>query len=160
MRLLTNLLKQGEIFPSSSADAPPTQGGYGGSRRPRGAGEREPRPPGRRLGKGEAEGRSPLNKYRISHSDLIESFINYLKLTTNFRFRLMGLNKDGEIVVTIPYIHRWTDIYYKSILAKFYALEEWMKNNPGVVTMFTLTTYQGSKSIMMDHTVGKYWAVT
>lgn len=53
-------------------------------------------------------------------------------------------------MVILPYIHRWTDIYHKSILAKFYILDDWMKNNPGMVTMFTLTTYQGSKSRFND----------
>jgi hypothetical protein len=54
------------------------------------------------------------------------------------------------VVTTLPYVHRWTGIYQKSILAKFYALDGWMKGNPDIVTMFTLTTYQGSKSKYHD----------
>jgi hypothetical protein len=99
-----------------------------------------------RLGRSSA----PLGSYRISHSKVIEGFKNYLQSTKDYRFRLTGTNKDGEVVVTLPYIHRWTEIYHKSILAKFYKLDDWMKDNPGIVTMFTLTTYQGSKSRYND----------
>lgn len=63
----------------------------------------------------------------------------------------MGTSKDGnEVAVTIPFVHRWTPIYHKSILAKFYTLDEWMRDNPGMVTMFTLTTYQSSTSRYND----------
>ena len=97
-------------------------------------------PPG-----GAAACRRPhLGSYRISHSKVIEGFKNYLKSTKDYQFRLTGTNKDGEVSVILPYIHRWAEIYHKSILAKFYSLDEWMKDNPGIVTMFTLTTYQGS----------------
>jgi hypothetical protein len=95
-------------------------------------------------------GGGSLGSYRISHSNIVKKFKQYLKTTKEFRFRLTGTNKDGEIVVTVPYIHRWTEIYHNSILAKFYQLDDWMKDNPGVVTMFTLTTYQGSKSRFND----------
>lgn len=68
----------------------------------------------------------------------------------NYRFRLTGTDKNGEVVVTLPFVHRWTPIYRLSILAKFYALDEWMRDKPGMVTMFTLTTYQGSHSQLND----------
>ena len=91
-------------------------------------------------------GSAPLGSYRISHSTLIEGFKNYLQSTKDYRFRLAGTNDKGEIVITLPFIHRWTVIYHKSILAKFYKLDDWMRENSGMVTMFTLTTYQGSRS--------------
>jgi hypothetical protein len=96
-----------------------------------------------------------LGSYRISHSKVIEKFKNYLGLTREYRFRLTGTNKDGEVVITVPYIHRWSEIYHKSILAKFYKLDDWMKDNPGIVTMFTLTTYQGSKSRFNNGTLSR-----
>lgn len=86
-----------------------------------------------------------LGSYRIS-----QSFEKYLNETKHYEFRLTGTNKESQIVKTIPYIHRWTPIYQKSILAKFYKLDDWMTDNPGVVTMFTLTTYQGSESRFND----------
>jgi hypothetical protein len=91
-----------------------------------------------------------LSSYRISHSRLKEKFLQYLMTTKNYEFRLTGTSPDGEVAITLPYIHRWTGIYQKSVLEKFYALENWMKDNPGMVTMFTLTTYQGSKSRLND----------
>lgn len=71
-------------------------------------------------------------------------FGEYLKQTALSSFRIKGVNRySGELVAkSIPYIHRWTVPYRKSILAKFYKLEEWMKENPRPVTMITLTTYQ------------------
>ncbi len=80
----------------------------------------------------------------------MKKFKEYLKTTKEYCFRLTGTNNECEVVVIVPYIHRWTAIYHKSILAKFYKLDDWMKDNSGVVTMFTLTTYQGSKSRFND----------
>lgn len=91
-----------------------------------------------------------LGLYRISYSNRVERFKQYLEKTKDYHFRLTGTNKNGEVVVIVPFIHRWTDIYHKSILAKFYKLDDWMKDNPGVVTMFTLTIYQGSHSRFND----------
>jgi hypothetical protein len=96
------------------------------------------------------KGRKVLGSYRISHSKVVEKFKKYLSSTKAYLFRLKGTSNSEEIVITLPYIHRWTDIYHRSILAKFYALEEWMKDNPGMVTMFTLTTYQCSTSWFND----------
>lgn len=86
-----------------------------------------------------------LGSYRIS-----QRFVKYLNDTKDYVFRLIGTHNNGEVVKNVPYIHRWTRIYQKSILAKFYKLDEWMKDNPGVVSMFTLTTYQGSISGFND----------
>jgi hypothetical protein len=113
----------------------------------RGGAARVPsQPRGARRGRGSA----PLGSYRISHSKEIERFKNYLSSTKDYRFRLSGTDTNGEVVVIIPFIHRWTDIYRMSILAKFYKLDDWMRNNPGIVSMFTLTVYQGSQSRYND----------
>jgi hypothetical protein len=47
-----------------------------------------------------------------------------------------------DIKKRIEYIHRWTGIYRISVLAKFYQLENWLKENPAAVTMLTHATYQ------------------
>lgn len=97
-------------------------------------------------GAGVGGGASSLGSYRIS-----QRFEKYLAETRKYRFRVAGTNKDGKEVVTeVPYVHRWTSIYQKSVLAKFYKLDDWMKGNMGVVTMFTLTCYQSSKSRFND----------
>lgn len=41
-----------------------------------------------------------------------------------------------------PYVHRWTDIYKKGILAKMYLLEDYYKGDIEDVEFITLTTYQ------------------
>jgi hypothetical protein len=91
-----------------------------------------------------------LGEYRISHTTDVNGFKNYLGSTKNYVFILDGQTKGIPDSKKVPYVHRWVKLYQDSILAKFYALDGWMKNNPGVVTMFTLTTYQGSKSRYND----------
>lgn len=124
----------------------PPHWGEGGVPRNKRTGDSRGLPP-----RGAAAGRRPLlGSYRISHSKVIEAFRNYLETTKNYRFRLTGTDKNGEVVVTLPFVHRWTPVYRLSILAKFYALDDWMLDKPGMVTMFTLTTYQGSHSRFND----------
>jgi len=98
----------------------------------------------------EWRGSTLLGSYRITHSNPTERFKQYLQSTREYRLRLKGTNKDCEVTVIVPYIHRKIEIYHKSILAKFYKLDEWMREFPGIVTLFTLTTYQGSKSRYHD----------
>lgn len=98
-----------------------------------------------------AEPATSLGKYRISHSnDVSKDFLAYLKRTKTYQFRLIGTSKNKEIVKILPYVHRWTPIYQKSILAKFYTLDKWLLDNPCMATMFHLTVYQGSKSRYND----------
>lgn len=47
-----------------------------------------------------------------------------------------------DTTLTFPYIHRWKSEYRRSVLAKFYQLEDWYEQNPTPITMLTLTTYQ------------------
>lgn len=95
------------------------------------------------------EGETALGSYRISQNLLKQNFLKYLKDTHSYRFRLTGISNGKTIEKTVPYVHRWTEIYRKSILAKFYKLDDWVKDNPGIVTMFSLTTY-GGKSELND----------
>ena len=73
-------------------------------------------------------------------------FLSYLSRTAACSFKIYGdgCDVDGpfDIEKKIEYIHRWTNIYRRSVLAKFYQLEDWLKENPASVTMLTLTTYQ------------------
>lgn len=151
------LLSGKEAHPVSGADAlnrPAQRRPDEASERPRRGGGHHKAMTGGSRGlppRGAAACRRPsLGSYRISHSKVIEAFRNYLESTKNYQFRLTGTGKDGEVSVILPYVHRWTDIYHRSILAKFYTLDEWMKDNPGIITMFTLTTYQGSQSQYND----------
>lgn len=84
-------------------------------------------------------------------SGVIGEFKRYLHQKRGYRFRLIGKDRIGDSVVReIPYIHRWTEIYQKSVLAKFYQLDKWMIEHPSRVTHFTLTVYQSSKSEYND----------
>lgn len=91
--------------------------------------------------------KTSLGSYRISQKT-VDKFLKYLSLTQHFQFRVSGTRGSEKVVKKIPYVHRWTETYRKSILAKFYKLEEWTKENySGVVTMFSLTTYGGKSKL-------------
>lgn len=104
--------------------------------------------------------RPALGEYRISQKvvsccfswllrghGVIGRFKQYLEEKARYSFRATGKNKLGHSIVReFPYVHRWTKIYRKSILAKFYQLDEWVKTHQTFVTHFTLTVYQSSKS--------------
>jgi hypothetical protein len=78
-----------------------------------------------------------------SYEDLVEDFGNYLEETSHYSFDIYGETYYGEQVIqNVPYIHRWTSVYRKSILARLYRLESWHKRTQKPVTFLTLTTYQ------------------
>jgi len=96
-----------------------------------------------------------LNKIKFypqlrEYEDLAFQFVNYLELTENTQIRLEGLTRKGwkiqVRVKDIPYIHRWSECYLDSRLAKLYKLEAWVKENPVPVTMATYTTYHDYNS--------------
>jgi hypothetical protein len=109
-----------------------------------------------------------LGSYRITNKDprkpqsprnrLINDFQNYLKSTAQCTFINHGIEWDeGEeptsIKKEVGYIHRWTSIYRKAVIAKMYLLEKWYRENPCDLTMATFTTYQDGK--YSEEKVGK-----
>jgi hypothetical protein len=116
-----------------------------------------PRPPragGLAQGGASYQPETTLGEYRISQRILenciVSEFKKYLESTKKYEFILDGKTKGIPDSKKVPYVHRWIKLYQDSILAKFYQLDDWMLDNPGVVTMFTLTVYQGSKSRYND----------
>jgi hypothetical protein len=80
------------------------------------------------------------------HITIVQAFSCYLTSKKDMKFRVSGISQfeGDEFTVTreLPYIHRWTDLYKKSVLAKFYQLEAYIKEHPAdVITLLTLTTY-------------------
>jgi len=75
---------------------------------------------------------------------LVLSFVGYLAGTSTCNFRIEGRKlSTGELTTKFkPYIHRWTEVYRKSIIAKLYQLEENIGEEQNNVTMITLTVYQ------------------
>jgi hypothetical protein len=80
--------------------------------------------------------------------DIAKEFVYYLDYTSGLNVRLDGIRFDREVAndfqavrKEIPYIHRWTEPYLKSRLAKGYLLDEWYRNDPKPVTLLTYTTY-------------------
>jgi hypothetical protein len=74
-------------------------------------------------------------------------FNRYLRETENLTFIFHGekMNEGmlDDITGKMPYKHRWTDLYKRGVLAKFYQLEQYLKANPVPITMLTLTTFHG-----------------
>lgn len=80
------------------------------------------------------------------HLKTAQAFSIYLTSTDDMKFRVSGISEfegdENTVTREIPYIHRWTDLYKKSVMAKFYQLEGHIKEYPpGVITLLTLTTY-------------------
>lgn len=78
----------------------------------------------------------------------VREFQRYFANTEEMNFRVSGLSFfEGDyytVTREIPYVHRWTALYKSSVIARFYQLEQWLKENPcDVITMLTLTTYHG-----------------
>ncbi len=75
---------------------------------------------------------------------LVLSFVSYIAATSTCNFRIEGRNlSTGELTTKFkPYIHRWTEVYRKSIIAKLYQLEQAIGEEQNNVTMITLTVYQ------------------
>ena len=96
-------------------------------------------------------GHESLSKIRFfpqlrEYETLAKQFIYYLELTEKAEIRLEGLTWKGRngvqvLVKDIPYIHRWSECYLNSRLAKLYKLEAWVKEHPTPVTMATYTTF-------------------
>nr|WP_011167199.1 pML-orf1 [Methanohalophilus mahii]AAR99343.1 pML-orf1 [Methanohalophilus mahii] len=83
-----------------------------------------------------------LRKYTYECQD----FVDYMENTESVYLEVQGVTPEGkEVSKQMPYVHRFTNIYRRGILAKFYQLENYLKRNPQPITMITLTTYQDSQ---------------
>ena len=106
-------------------------------------------------------GGGALGSYRITDTERLSSTVNdfkrYLASTAacHFNVHTTKWNEEqqfpDENEREIEYIHRWTNTYRKSIIAKFYQLEEYFKERGcPPLTLLTLTTYQdGDYSVSM-----------
>jgi hypothetical protein len=80
----------------------------------------------------------------------INEFKEYLRSTSLCTFTNHGISwqsdDDAEPFPTsksVGYIHRWTPVYRRAVIAKMYLLEKWHNQNSYLpVTMGTFTTYQ------------------
>lgn len=83
------------------------------------------------------------------YRSVVFQFREYLRRTEQMRFiahgERQGEGGTQEVTTELDYVHRWTPLYKKAVLAKFYQLETWIKDHPCDVTMITLTTYQDGK---------------
>lgn len=86
----------------------------------------------------------PLTSIPPAYKRLVAEWFGYLNKTAELSIRITKVNtRTGETFnVSIPYVHRFSDIYRKSLLAKLYALEVYLGSDVRDVEMITLTTYQ------------------
>lgn len=72
------------------------------------------------------------------------NFIGYISDTgkRSFCIKMRNTLTGAFLTKFKPYIHRWTSVYRKGVLAKFYQLEAYTGNNISEVEFITLTTYQ------------------
>lgn len=88
-----------------------------------------------------------IRRLKSGYGKTEKDFLRYLEHTKGIVFRVQildtGTMKQTEIEV--PYVHRWSEIYRRRVLARFYKLQDWwIKEGRPETTMMTLTTYQGS----------------
>lgn len=86
----------------------------------------------------------PLTAIPKNYTSDVLNFLGYISDTAKRQFRITLKNVlTGEgFVKWKPYVHRWTPIYRKGILAKMYQLEAYTGDNISEVEFITLTTYQ------------------
>lgn len=85
----------------------------------------------------------PLKHIPRQFKQTVGSFISYLSETGRKKFKITSQFKEEIKEKTVDYIHRWTPVYRKSILAKLYQLEANLTPDQlSNVTMITLTTSQ------------------
>lgn len=83
------------------------------------------------------------------YSSLAYEFADYLISTDQMKLHIKGvdiLQQNQDVEYDMEYVHRWTDVYRKSILSKFYQLEGWMGDTGCPITMMTLTGYQSGSA--------------
>jgi len=96
--------------------------------------------------------------------DIVRDYLVFLHDTakTNIVIKGFSLSEDGTkiddaIEISRPYRHRWTEPYRKGRIAKGYALEDWLKDNPSPVTLMTMTGYHDynrfGKKVSDGHTL-------
>lgn len=77
------------------------------------------------------------------------NFIGYIEekknITFEAKFRNKNTGEEKKSEKPIPYVHRWTAVYRKAILAKFYQLENALGDDINGVSLVTLTVSQRGK---------------
>jgi Putative rep protein (DUF1424) len=85
----------------------------------------------------------PLNHIPRQFKKCVANFTGYLADTARRTFKITTKQGDGVKDKSIGYIHRWTPVYRRSILAKMYQLENSLTDEEKKnITMITLTTSQ------------------
>ena len=76
-------------------------------------------------------------------------FCRYLDTTEQKSFTLHGIDTVTctSVITDIPYVHRFSSVYLRSIYAKFSLLQDWYKENPVPVHLLSLTTSSRGKTI-------------
>lgn len=88
------------------------------------------------------------------------NFVGYLADTKTRSFVIKMRNVlTGECFVKVkPYVHRWTDVYRRGVLAKFYQLEAYLKENPKPAILISLTVstrYKTYEEVIDELAVGR-----
>lgn len=94
----------------------------------------------------EGKGR-PLKDIPVDYMKDVLNFIGYIESTKlrSFRMKMKNLLTGENFVIFKPYVHRWTELYRRGVMAKFYALEAHLGKNVSNVIIITLTTSSRNK---------------
>jgi hypothetical protein len=94
----------------------------------------------------EGKGR-PLKEIPKDYVKDVLNFVGYVESTKlkSFRIKMKNVLTGESFITWKPYVHRWTEIYRRGILAKFYQLEAYLGSNVSDVVIITLTTSSHNK---------------
>lgn len=89
----------------------------------------------------------PLKEIPVDYMKDVLNFVGYIESTKfkSFRMRMKNLLTGENFYYFKPYVHRWTELYRRGVLAKFYALEAYLGKNVSDVMIITLTTSSRNK---------------
>ena len=88
-----------------------------------------------------------LKRLLKMNEQTVNQFKEYLRQTAECKFTNNFLewdyqNPPSQVTRDIGYIHRWTPVYRRAVIAKMYLLEKWHNEHDLPVTMGTFTSYQ------------------
>lgn len=102
----------------------------------------------------------PLQEIPVNYVKDVLNFICYVSDTAkrSFRIKMQNVVTGEGFIKWKPYIHRWTEIYKRGVLAKFYQLEAYLKEAPKPAVLISLTVSTRNKTyeqVLTELTAGR-----
>lgn len=102
----------------------------------------------------------PLKEIPVDYVKDVLNFIGYMADTAkrSFKIKMQNVVTGEGFIKWKPYVHRWTEIYKRGVLAKFYQLEAYLKEEPKSAVLISLTVSTRNKTyeqVLSELTAGR-----